>query len=156
VHVAPVCIGSKEGSDHFGSYVRSLSLHYYKLKEAVSRTWTHDLMVTRQQLYRCARAIFPNNTKIKPTNTLLNQLQHQGLNKYISTLMQPWKELLYFSTVEWVRLWNITNFLYRQNSSKTFSLLSCLVEWFKMESLPSEIFVLCLEASYQFAHISER
>jgi hypothetical protein len=25
------------------------------LQEAVFRTWTHDLMVTRQQLYRCAR-----------------------------------------------------------------------------------------------------
>jgi hypothetical protein len=26
VHVAPACIGS----DHFGSYVRSISLHFYK------------------------------------------------------------------------------------------------------------------------------
>jgi hypothetical protein len=26
------------------------------LQEAVSRTWTHDLVVTRQQLYRCAKA----------------------------------------------------------------------------------------------------
>jgi hypothetical protein len=24
VHVAPVCVGSGEGSNHFGSYVRSL------------------------------------------------------------------------------------------------------------------------------------
>jgi hypothetical protein len=30
VHVAPACAGSKEGSDHFGSYVRSLSLHLCK------------------------------------------------------------------------------------------------------------------------------
>jgi hypothetical protein len=26
VHIAPACVGSVEGSDHFGSYVRSLSL----------------------------------------------------------------------------------------------------------------------------------
>jgi hypothetical protein len=30
MHVAPACIGFEEGSDHFGSYVRSLSLHFYK------------------------------------------------------------------------------------------------------------------------------
>jgi hypothetical protein len=30
VHVAPACAGSREGSDHFGSYVRSLSLHFCK------------------------------------------------------------------------------------------------------------------------------
>ena len=30
VHVAPACAGSKEGSDHFGSIVRSLSLHFCK------------------------------------------------------------------------------------------------------------------------------
>jgi hypothetical protein len=28
------------------------------LQEAISKTSTHDLMVTRQQLYRCARAPF--------------------------------------------------------------------------------------------------
>jgi hypothetical protein len=31
VHVAPACARSEEGSDHFGSYVRSLSLHLYKM-----------------------------------------------------------------------------------------------------------------------------
>jgi hypothetical protein len=30
VHVALDCVGSGEGSDHFGSYVRSLSLHFCK------------------------------------------------------------------------------------------------------------------------------
>jgi hypothetical protein len=30
VHVAPVCVGFKEGSDHFMSYVHSFSLHFYK------------------------------------------------------------------------------------------------------------------------------
>jgi hypothetical protein len=30
VHVARACAGSGEGSDHFGSYVRSLSLHFCK------------------------------------------------------------------------------------------------------------------------------
>jgi hypothetical protein len=28
--VAPACTESGEGSDHFGSYVRSLSLHFCK------------------------------------------------------------------------------------------------------------------------------
>jgi hypothetical protein len=27
VHVVPTCVGSGEGSDRFGSYVRNLSLH---------------------------------------------------------------------------------------------------------------------------------
>ncbi|XP_044323773.1 uncharacterized protein [Triticum aestivum] len=30
VHAAPACAGSGEGSDHFGSIVRSLSLHFCK------------------------------------------------------------------------------------------------------------------------------
>jgi hypothetical protein len=30
VHVVPVCAKSGEGSDHFGSYVRSFSLHFCK------------------------------------------------------------------------------------------------------------------------------
>jgi hypothetical protein len=30
VHVAPACAGSGEGSDHFGSYVRNISLHFCK------------------------------------------------------------------------------------------------------------------------------
>jgi hypothetical protein len=29
------------------------------LQEAISKTWTYDLMVTRQQLYRCVRAPVP-------------------------------------------------------------------------------------------------
>jgi hypothetical protein len=28
VHIAPVCTGPRGGSGHFGSYVRSLSLHF--------------------------------------------------------------------------------------------------------------------------------
>jgi hypothetical protein len=49
-HIAPAYVGSEEGSNRFGSYVRSISLYLYK------RLFTHDLMVTRQQLYRCDRA----------------------------------------------------------------------------------------------------
>jgi hypothetical protein len=49
VHVAPTCAGSRDGSDHFGPFSAIL-------QEVVSRTWTHDLMVTRQQRYRCAKA----------------------------------------------------------------------------------------------------
>jgi hypothetical protein len=30
VHIAPACAGSREESDHFGSCVHSLSLHFYK------------------------------------------------------------------------------------------------------------------------------
>jgi hypothetical protein len=30
VHVAPTCAGFGEGSDHFVSYIRSLSLHFCK------------------------------------------------------------------------------------------------------------------------------
>jgi hypothetical protein len=30
VHVAPACVGAGEGSDHFGSYVCNLSLHFCK------------------------------------------------------------------------------------------------------------------------------
>jgi hypothetical protein len=45
LHVAPACIGS----DHFGSYIRSLSLHFCK-----RLVLGLDLMVTRQQLYFCA------------------------------------------------------------------------------------------------------
>jgi hypothetical protein len=30
LHVGPTCIGSREGSDHFGSYARSLSLNFCK------------------------------------------------------------------------------------------------------------------------------
>jgi hypothetical protein len=30
VHVAPACVGSGEGSDHFGSYVHNLSPHFHK------------------------------------------------------------------------------------------------------------------------------
>jgi hypothetical protein len=30
VHITPACAGTREGSDHFGSYVRSLSLYFYK------------------------------------------------------------------------------------------------------------------------------
>jgi hypothetical protein len=54
VHVATACTGSEEGSNHFGSNVRNISLHF--CKRLFSKTWTHDLMVTREQLYRYARS----------------------------------------------------------------------------------------------------
>jgi hypothetical protein len=28
VHIAPTCTGSREGSNHFGSYVHNISLHF--------------------------------------------------------------------------------------------------------------------------------
>jgi hypothetical protein len=56
VHIAPACAVSGKGSNHFGSYVRSLSLHPCK------RLFLGlESMVTRQQLYRCARASLPAN-----------------------------------------------------------------------------------------------
>jgi hypothetical protein len=30
VHIVPACVGSREGSDHFGSYVDNLSSHFCK------------------------------------------------------------------------------------------------------------------------------
>jgi hypothetical protein len=30
IHIAPACTGSREGSDHFRSYVHSLFLHFCK------------------------------------------------------------------------------------------------------------------------------
>jgi hypothetical protein len=36
------------------------------LQEAVFRTWTHDLMVTGQQIYHCARAPLPSVTLYVP------------------------------------------------------------------------------------------
>jgi hypothetical protein len=30
MHVAPACVGSEEGSNHFGSYVRNIFLHFCK------------------------------------------------------------------------------------------------------------------------------
>jgi hypothetical protein len=52
VHIAPTCARSAEGSDHFGSYV------------------PHDLMVTRQQLYCCARVPLPNSIISMKLNSL--------------------------------------------------------------------------------------
>jgi hypothetical protein len=45
VHVAPACAGSREGFDHFGPYVHSLSLHFCKrlfleLESMIS--WSQD------------------------------------------------------------------------------------------------------------------
>jgi hypothetical protein len=48
MHVVSACAGYREGSDHFGS----LGLMYATFPYIFAR----DLMVTRQQLYRCARA----------------------------------------------------------------------------------------------------
>jgi hypothetical protein len=56
VHVAPACAGFGEWSDHFGSYVRSLSLHFCKSLFSGIEPMSHDLMVTGKQLYHCARA----------------------------------------------------------------------------------------------------
>jgi hypothetical protein len=50
MHVAPAC----RGSDHFGSYVHSLSLHF--CKKLLPRLKLMTLMVTRQQLYHCVTA----------------------------------------------------------------------------------------------------
>jgi hypothetical protein len=43
VHEAPALHGSGEGSDHLGSL-------YVAFQEAVSTTWTRDLLATRQHL----------------------------------------------------------------------------------------------------------
>jgi hypothetical protein len=45
VHVAPACAGFGEGSDHFGSYVHSLSLHFCKrlfLRLEPMTSWSQD------------------------------------------------------------------------------------------------------------------
>jgi hypothetical protein len=52
MHVAPACTESGEGSDHFGSYVCSLFLHFCKRLFPGLKLW-----VTRQHLYRCARIL---------------------------------------------------------------------------------------------------
>jgi hypothetical protein len=31
MHIAPMCVRNGKESDHFGSYVRSLSLHFCKM-----------------------------------------------------------------------------------------------------------------------------
>jgi hypothetical protein len=70
VHIAPACAGSEEGSDHFRSYVRSLSLYFCKrllpgLDHMIS--WS-------QQLYRCARVpllVQYANSKYELLDTLL-------------------------------------------------------------------------------------
>jgi hypothetical protein len=49
MHVAPACAGSGEWSDHFGSYVRSLSQHFCKRLFPGLRT--RDLMVTKNVLF---------------------------------------------------------------------------------------------------------
>ena len=54
MHVAPACAGSREGSDHFGSIVRSLSLHFCKslfpgLEPVTS--WSQG-----SSFYHCAKA----------------------------------------------------------------------------------------------------
>jgi hypothetical protein len=59
VHIPPTCVGSGEGSNHFESYVCDLSPHFYR---RLFLGLTHDLMVTKQQLYSCARAPFPEWT----------------------------------------------------------------------------------------------
>jgi hypothetical protein len=61
MHVAPACAGF----DHFRSYVRSLSLHFCK---RLFLGLTHDLMVTRQQLHRCAKAPLQNTGKGSPVH----------------------------------------------------------------------------------------
>jgi hypothetical protein len=53
MHKAPACAESREGSGPL--WVLCMQPFPAFLQEVVSRTLTHDLMVTRQQLYRCAR-----------------------------------------------------------------------------------------------------
>ena len=60
VHVAPACAGSREGSDHFGSIVRSLSLHFCKrlfpgLEPVTS--WSQG-----SSFYHCAKAPLPTSS----------------------------------------------------------------------------------------------
>jgi len=47
---APAYAGSGKGSHHYWCIVCSLTLFF--IQEAVSRTWTRDLLVTWQQLYQ--------------------------------------------------------------------------------------------------------
>jgi hypothetical protein len=46
MHVAPVYIGFSERSGHFGSYVHSIFMHFYK--RLFSGLEPHELMVTSQ------------------------------------------------------------------------------------------------------------
>jgi hypothetical protein len=57
VHEAPALRGVWEGVGPHWVIVGSLSLQI--LQEAVSMTWTRDLLATRQQLYHCAKAPLP-------------------------------------------------------------------------------------------------
>jgi hypothetical protein len=52
VHVAPACARSREGSNHFGSYVRSLFLHFCKRlfpELELMTSWSHGNR-TQQEL----------------------------------------------------------------------------------------------------------
>jgi hypothetical protein len=61
VHVVPTCVGS----DHFGSYVRNLSLHFCKRLFPGLEPMT---IATRQQLYHCTRAPLPIHLSILDKN----------------------------------------------------------------------------------------
>jgi hypothetical protein len=67
VHIAPAC----SGSDHFGSYLRSLSLHLCKRLFPGLKPMT----VTRQQLYHCARAPLPMIYRLKRKNKAIDKMQ---------------------------------------------------------------------------------
>ena len=54
VHVAPAYAGSREGTDHFGSFVRSLSLHFCKRLFLGLELMTSWHKAARQQLYHCS------------------------------------------------------------------------------------------------------
>jgi hypothetical protein len=67
VHVAPACKGSGEGSDDFRSYLHNLSQHFCK------RMFLElELMVTRQQLYSCARIPLQKRQTGARSSRLLN------------------------------------------------------------------------------------
>jgi hypothetical protein len=66
----PGACRSREGSDHFRSYVYSLSLYFCKRLFLGHEPMT-SFMVTRQQLYHCARAGSPSQVSPQTTNFFL-------------------------------------------------------------------------------------
>jgi hypothetical protein len=83
VHVAPACSRSGERSDHFGSYARNLSLHFYK--RLFLGLETHDLMITRQQLYRCVRAPLLCEKIAKINKIIPKYMRQHKYFKYLPT-----------------------------------------------------------------------
>jgi hypothetical protein len=67
VHIAPTCAGS----DHFGSYVYSIFLHFYKRLFQGLELMISWSQLTRQQLYHCTRAPLLGTSTIKRINQTL-------------------------------------------------------------------------------------